>query len=406
MPFRPQDIRRQFPLLSRAIGQSKVVYLDTAATAQKPQCVIDAMVRFYAYSNANVHRGIHPLAEEATIEYEEARSAVAAFLGARFPYEVIFTRNATEAINLVARSWGDAQIRSTDTILLTAMEHHSAIVPWLQLRARHGCRVSWVSVDAAGTIDLDAYEAILRQQSVKIVCVTGLSNVLGCLVPLQELATIAHRHGALLLADAAQLVPHAPIDVRILDCDFLVCSGHKLFGPMGIGALYAKRELLEAMQPFLGGGDMIASVTEEGFTPAELPRKFEAGTPSVADAVGLRAAIAWLEALDRPAVERHESALLSRARRRLIDIKGCSVLGPSSPAGCLSFTIDGVHPHDLTDLLGREGICLRAGHHCCQPLHRSLGLAATTRLSVGPYTTEEEIDSCMASLERVATFLQ
>ncbi len=392
MPFDPLPLRRQFPLFNQKIEGHPPVYLDTAATSQKPQCVLDAITNFYSTTNANINRGVHPLAEAATVAYDKARSTVSKFIGAKHAHEVIFTRNTTESMNLIARSWGEVNLKKGDAIVLTAMEHHSNIVPWLQLKEKTGCAVEWISVTPEGELNQAEIKKIFEKGKVKLVSITGLSNVLGCKTPLQEMIKLAHEHGAKVCVDAAQLIVHEAVDVKTLDCDFLAFSGHKLYGPMGIGVLYAKQELLKGMPAFLGGGDMIATVTKSGFTSAELPRKFEAGTPSVADAVGLAAAIDWLSTLNRTAIERHESSLLKQAIDELKKIPGIRIFGPSEPTGCVSFTIDGVHPHDLTEVLGRQGICLRAGHHCTQVLHDALGVNATARLSVGLYNTTDDID--------------
>lgn len=401
-----KDLRRQFPLLARSVSGHPLAYLDSAATAQKPQCVIDAISNFYTTINANVNRGVHPLAEETTVAYEHARATVADFIGADHAHEIVFVRNATEGINLVARTWGDATVTNDDVIMLTEMEHHANIVPWLQLKERTGCTIEWIGVNERGVIDLAAFEKILKKGNVKIVSITGLSNVLGARPSLETILPLAKKHGARTLIDAAQLVVHEQINVQKLGCDFLVFSGHKLYAPMGIGVLFLKDELARSLPPFLGGGDMIASVKKDGFTAAEPSRKFEAGTPSIADAVGLAEAIRWLSGLDRNAIEHHESSLLTRAADGLKKITGVRLLGPDDRIGCVSFTIDGVHPHDLTEVLGREGICLRAGHHCAEPLHASLGINASARLSVALYNNEEDIDRFLTAIPRAIKLLK
>ena len=408
MSINIDDIRRQFPILTRRIGGRPLVYLDNAATTQKPACVIEALTKFYSTHNANVNRGVHVLAEETTVAYDEARRTVAAFIGAA-PHEIIFTRNATEAINLVARTWGESTLKKSDVIVLSVMEHHSNIVPWLQLKERKGIRIEWIGMDADGNPSIKELRKSLKQKTVKLVSVTGLSNVLGTAPPLREIANIAHAAGAKILVDAAQLIAHSAIDVRSLDADFLAFSGHKIYGPMGIGVLYAKEELLRSMPPFLGGGDMIGNVTQDSFTVAELPRKFEAGTPSVADAVGLKAAMEWMQNTGMEAIADHERALIIHAHNLLSEIEGIHILGPSDPknrSGCIAFTIDGVHPHDLTDIVGKQGICLRAGHHCTQPLHRLLKINASTRLSVGAYNTIGEIDRSVEGIKNATRLLR
>lgn len=398
----PSSIRGEFPILSTKIGSEALAYLDNAATTQKPTCVLAAMTEFYETKNANINRGVHPLAEAATVAYDEARKTVADFIGAK-PHEIIFTRNCTEAINLVAKTWG-ASLKKTDGIALSMMEHHSNIVPWMQT----GAALTWISVDAEGLPNLSELETALTTKKITMVAMTGLSNVLGSLPPLKKIIDLAHTYGALTLIDAAQLIAHEAIDVQELDCDFLAFSGHKIYGPTGIGVLYGKTELLKKLPPFLGGGDMIASVTTEGFTTAELPRTFEAGTPAIAEAVGLAAALEWVKKIGIEKISAHERELLAYAQKKLSAIDGLTILGPKNSAdraGCISFTAQGMHPHDLTEVLGRKGICLRAGHHCTEPLHRALKVNATARLSVGAYNTREEIDRCVTAIEEAQKFL-
>jgi cysteine desulfurase/selenocysteine lyase len=386
-------IRRQFPFLDAQVDKEPLIYLDSAATSQKPQAVLDAMDHFYKTANGNPHRGMHPLAERATIAYEDARKTVQHFLHAQSTEEIIFTKSTTESINLVARTLG-ATLQKGDVILVSALEHHSNSVPWLQLKEEKEITVRWIEIDAKGQIDQGSYEQALHDGHVKLVAMTGLSNVLGTAPDLRYMAERAHAHNALFLVDAAQMAAHMPIDVQEIDCDFLALSGHKIYGPTGIGVLYGKKKILEHLPPFLGGGMMIREVTRTSFRTADLPAKFEAGTPPVAEAVGLAAAITWQEQYawdDRIA---HEQTLLALAQTELLMIPGISILGPEHSierSGCISFTIDGMHPHDLTDLLGEKGICLRAGHHCAQPLHEHLGINASARLSVSIHTTEEEI---------------
>ncbi len=393
MTLDTQAIRRQFPFLDEKIDGKEIIYLDSAATSQKPTIVLEAMDHFYKSANGNPHRGMHPLAERATAEYESARETVQSFLHAKYPEEIIFTKNTTEAINLVARSVGST-LAEGDTILVSVLEHHSNIVPWLQLKGEKKINVEWIEIDADGCISLQTVEQLLATHHPKLIAITGLSNVLGCAPNLSKIIVAAHKHGSLVLVDAAQLGAHAPIDVQQLDCDFLALSSHKIYGPTGIGVLYGKKKLLEAMPPFLGGGMMIREVTRDHFSSADLPAKFEAGTQPIAEAVGLAAAINWQLQYDWNDRIAHEAALLALAASELSHVPGLSILGPKNIGdhhGCIGFVIDGIHPHDLTDLLGQQGICLRAGHHCAQPLHERLGINASARLSVSIHTIEEEI---------------
>lgn len=408
MAYDVSSIRRQFPILGKKVGKNTLCYLDSAATSQKPQCVIDAVMDFYTTKNANVNRGVHALSEEATIAHDAARETVRAFLGAKHAHEIIFTKNATEAINLVARSFGDT-LKSGDRIALSILEHHSNIVPWMQLSDSEGIGLDWLPMTDDGYIDMSATEIILKKGKTKLVAVSGLSNVLGTLQPLKKIIDMAHKNGAVVLIDASQLAAHEAIDVQKLDCDFLAFSGHKTYGPTGIGALYAKAELLKKMPPFLGGGDMIQTVTTHGFTPAELPRKFEAGTVAAADAAGLSAALNWMTELDMKAMQKHEASLITHALTALQKIEGLRILGTTDPKkriGCISFVIHGIHPHDLTDIMGKQGVCLRAGHHCTQPLHTLLGIPASTRLSVAAYNTKEEIDTSIKALQKAISLLR
>ena len=399
MSYDIDALRGQFPFLHTA--QKPLTYLDSAATTQKPQAVLDALQHFYTTTNANVNRGVYPLAEAATIAYDSARKIVADFIGAK-KHEIIITKNATEAINLVARTWGDS-LQKNDVIAISVMEHHSNIVPWQQCALRTGATVEWMDIDKNGQFDMPSLKTALQTKPVKLVAITGLSNVLGSLPDLQDIIALAHTNGALVLVDASQLVAHRSIDTRKLDCDFLVFSGHKLYGPMGVGILYGKQRLLEALPPFLGGGDMIQNVRRDGFTAAELPRKFEAGTMPAADLVGLAAAMSWIQSVGADAMHAHMHDVLSYAMMQLQTVEGLQILGSHDMqlrAGCISFTLDGVHPHDLTEILGQEGVCLRAGHHCTQPLHNFLGINASARLSVGAYNTTEDIDRCVSVIEK------
>ncbi len=409
MPLDAPVIRRQFRIFDQTVNGRPLTYLDSAATAQKPDCVLQAMDRYYTHDHGNVNRGVHVLAERATDAYERARGVVQAFVGARASHEIIFTRNATESINLVAKTWGKAHLGEGDAIVLSQLEHHSNIVPWQQLSLERGCSLKWLSVDRGGSMDPAELSDLLKDHSVKLVAISAVSNVLGTRAPLSAIIALAHQAGALVLIDAAQMAPRERIDVQSLDCDFLAFSGHKVYGPTGIGVLYGKAALLDSMPPFLGGGDMIQLVEQDRFTPAELPRKFEAGTPAIAEAVGLAAALTWVESLGFPAIQQHERQLLRRALAGLSALDQLTILGPASAedrVGCISFTIDNVHPHDLTQLLSDSGICLRAGHHCTQPLHRVLGIAASTRLSLGVYNTEEEIEASIGAIEEASRTLR
>jgi cysteine desulfurase/selenocysteine lyase len=394
--------RADFPILARQIRGKPLVFLDSAASAQKPVAVLDAMDRLARTSYANVHRGVYTLSEEATAAVEQARKKVARFINARSPREVIFTRNTTEGINLVAYSWGGATLRSGDVVLLTLLEHHSNIVPWQLVAARAGARVEYIPISDEGELDQTAYERLLAETRPSLVALTAMSNVLGTLPPLRAMIAAAHEAGALVLLDGAQSVPHQIVDVRALDCDFLAFSGHKMLGPTGIGALWGRRELLEAMPPFLGGGEMIREVHLSGSTWNDLPHKFEAGTPAILEAVGLGAAVDYLSALGMERVHAHEQALTRYALRRLAAVPGLTLYGPpvDRRGGVVSFTLGDIHPHDLATLLDREGIAVRAGHHCAQPLHEHLGLAATARASFYVYTTSAEIDALAEALER------
>jgi len=402
--FDSKTTRAGFPILAREVHPGvPLVYLDSAASSQKPAQVIDAMDAYYRSSNANIHRGVHTLAEEATGLYENARERIAAFIGAGSPEEVIYTRNATEAINLVAYSWGRKFLRSGDLIVLTEMEHHSNIVPWQMLAAEKDLRIRFIPLTPDYLLDMEAYQELLKL-SPRLVSFTHMSNVLGTITPAQEIIRLAHATGALTLVDGAQSVPHFPVDVRALDVDFMAFSAHKMCGPTGIGALYGRRELLNAMPPFLGGGDMIKKVTFDGFKPNDLPHKFEAGTPSIAEAVGFGAAVDYLTSVGMAAIAAHERQLTAYAIDQLKEVSGLEVYGPSPEhkGGVVSFTMQGVHPHDVAALLDRDGIAVRAGHHCAMPLHQKLGLPATSRASFYLYNTEAEIDLLVASLCKVA----
>jgi len=389
--------------------QQPLIYCDSAATAQKPQCVLDAMDQFYTRANANIHRGMHPLAERATELYEEARGTVRKFLRAKHESEIIFTKSATEGMNLIAQSWGRQNLAEGDTVVLSILEHHSNIVPWLQLKEEKGINIEWIGLMEDGSLDLAQYHDLLEQHTVKLVSITGLSNVTGVRIPLADIIKDAHASGAKVAIDAAQLIVHHPVDVQDLDCDFLVFSGHKLYGPTGIGVLFGKKDYLESMPPFLGGGGMIQEVHCDYFSSKELPAKFEAGTPPIAEAIGLAAAIQWLAQFSWKEIEAYESSLISSALPALQSVKGLTTLGPQHAekiSGCISFTVEGVHPHDLTDILGQQNICLRAGHHCAQPLHEHYNVSASTRLSFALYNMLEEIAVLIEAIEKAkAIFL-
>lgn len=394
------SIRRQFPLFTNKTG---LAYLDSAATAQKPEAVLDAMDAFYRTSNANPHRGMHILAEEATVAYENARKIVQKFLNASSSEEIVFTKNATEAINLAA--YGMKQnLREGDAIILTLLEHHSNSIPWMQIAKEKNLEIRWIDIDGNGLLKMDELDAHLADGKAKIVAVTGLSNVLGTKPDLEAIVKKSHAAGAFVLVDATQLAVHDEIDVQKIDCDFLVCSGHKLYGPTGIGALYAKKNILEIMTPLLYGSMMIGEVTRDGFSLADVPMRFEAGTQPVAEAVGFAAAIEWLSQFPIEERKAREKMLLQKAIDVLSGIDGITILGPGNAddiSGCVSFTADGIHPHDLTDILGKNGFCLRAGHHCAQPLHDRLKIPASARLSVGIYNTTEEIEALGPAIESI-----
>jgi cysteine desulfurase/selenocysteine lyase len=404
--FDVERIRADFPILASVLHESAdrpgvpLAYLDNAATTQRPRQVIRAITDTYERRYANVHRGIHWLSDQTTDLYEEARAKVRDFLKAPSAEQVIFTHGATEGINLVARSWGDANVRSGDEILLSEMEHHSNIVPWQQLAARTGAKVRFLPITDDGQLLLEALDELLTPRT-RIVAVAAVSNVLGTINPLEAVVARAHAAGAVVLVDAAQSVPHDRTHVAELDADFLVFSGHKMLGPTGVGVLYGRRELLEAMPPFLGGGSMIRRVTTEGFEPAELPARFEAGTPPIVPAIGLGAAIDYLTAVGLDTVRDHERRLCTQAHEILGSIGGLRFLGPA-PArkgGIVSFVVDGVHAHDVAQLLDRQGIAVRAGHHCAMPLHKRLGITASTRASFYLYNTPAEVERLGRAIE-------
>lgn len=393
-------VRAQFPALHQEANGHPLVYLDSAATSQRPDAVIEAVADFYRHDNANVHRGLYDLSRRATDRYEAARLTLARFLNAD-PREVVWTRGTTEAINLVARSWGDANLRRGDEIVLPVMEHHSNLVPWQMLAARTGAVIRWLDMDDQGRIRMDQLDELLSERT-RLVAVAHVSNALGTIHPVAEIAERAHRAGALVLVDGAQGAPHLKIDVQSLGADFYALSGHKMCGPMGIGLLWARRELLEAMPPFHGGGDMIDVVTLEGSTWAALPHRFEAGTPNAGGAIGLAAAVDFLEAIGHDALWAHEQALVRYGMERLAAVPGLRLFGPERPeerTAVFSFDLEGVHPHDVATILDAEGIAVRAGHHCCQPLMKRLQVPATARASAYLYNTTAELDRLAEGLE-------
>ncbi|RME68189.1 MAG: cysteine desulfurase [Verrucomicrobia bacterium] len=400
-PLDVTAIRREFPILDVRIGNKPLIYLDNAATTHKPQAVIDAVQRFYMLQNANIHRGVHYLSQQATDAYEQARIRIGQFFNAPSSDEIIFVRGTTEGINLVAHSWGSKNLREGDEILITEMEHHANIVPWQLVAERTGAVLRVAPITDDGELDLDAFRARLSDKT-RLVAVAHVSNALGTVNPVREIVAAARAAGALVLLDGAQSAPHMPVDLQKLDCDFFVCSGHKMYGPTGIGILWGRMELLEAMPPYEGGGDMIEWVTFEKTTFKAPPTRFEAGTPHIAGAIGLGAAVDFLERVGRPALAAHEEAITAYAVEQLGRVEGLSIVGrPRHRAGAISFVLEGVHPHDIGTILDSEGVAIRAGHHCAQPLMRRLGLNATARASFGLYNKREEVDALVAALDKV-----
>jgi cysteine desulfurase/selenocysteine lyase len=399
----PASLRDDFPILAQEVqGGRPLIYLDNAASTQRPRQVIEVLRRVYERDYANVHRGIHTLSERSTEQYEQAREKVREFINAREACEIVFTAGTTAGINTVARSWGDAYVKSGDEILATTMEHHSNLVPWHQLAERTGAKLRLLPITDDGLLALDALGDFVTERT-KLVAVASVSNVLGTINPVREIADRAHEVGAVVLVDAAQSVPQMRTDVQALGADFLAFSGHKMAGPSGIGVLYGRREIMETMQPFLGGGSMINRVYADRFTPAELPARFEAGTPPIAPAIALGAAIDYLEGIGIDRIESHEHSLAEYAWSRLSEIEGLRILGPppSRRAGLVSFALTRPHAHDVAQMLDRDGIAVRAGHHCTQPLHDRLGITASTRASFYLYNTRDEIDALMTSLNHV-----
>jgi cysteine desulfurase/selenocysteine lyase len=399
--FPIEKVRAAFPALEREVHGQPVAYLDSGASSQRVLASIQSVDRYERRHHSNVHRGSHTLSAEATEAYEGARATVADHLGAADRREVLFVRNATEAINLVARAWGDANVGTGDRIVLTEMEHHSNIVPWQQLAERAGAEIDWAPIDDDGLLDIDAFAALL-QRGPKLIAVAHVSNVLGTENPVAEIARLAHDAGALVLADGAQAAPKLPVDVAELGVDFYALTGHKLYGPTGIGALWGRLELLREMPPFLGGGSMIGKVGRDGTTYADVPARFEAGTPAIAQAIGMASALRWLDALGMEAVREHERQIADYALERLGEVPGLRVFGPArgpERIGPVSFEIEGIHAHDVSEILDRHGVAVRAGHHCAQILMDRLGIAATARASFGVYTTPGEIDRLVDGLE-------
>lgn len=407
-PLDVTAIRQDFPILATMLAENTpLVYLDNAASTQHPRQVIEAMVEAYEHYYSNVHRGGHRLAAESTVRYEAAREAVRELIGARGTTEIIFTAGTTSAINLVARSWGDTNVRAGDEILLTEMEHHSNIVPWQQLAARTGATIRWAKVRDDYELDLASFERLLTKRT-KIVAITAVSNVLGTINPIGEIVQWAHAVGATVLVDAAQAVPHEPIDVQAWNCDFLAFSGHKMLGPSGVGVLYGREDILDRMPPFHGGGSMINTVTQEGFTVTRLPQRFEAGTPMIVPAIGLGKAISYLKSLGMDKVRAHELALVRRAHERLTGMPGLRILGPppERKGGIFTFALEGAHPDDVSRVLDLKGIAVRSGHHCAMPLHTRLGLSASTRASFYIYNALEEVDRFADELEATRQLFQ
>jgi cysteine desulfurase/selenocysteine lyase len=398
-----EQIRTDFPIFKREVRPGvPLVYLDSAATSQKPRHVIQVMTDFLEQSNANIHRGIHTLAEEATLKYEQARVKIADFINAPSARQVIYTRNTTESINLVARSWGRANLNPGDLVILTEMEHHSNLVPWHILANEREIKLEFVPVTPQGLLDLDVYRDLLKLRP-RLVSFTHMSNVLGTVNPAKEIIRLAHEAGAVTLVDGAQSVPHLAVDVQDLDADFLAFSGHKMCGPTGIGVLYGRKELLQAMPPFLGGGDMIKRVHLRSFEPNELPYKFEAGTPAIMEAVGLGAAVDYLQGIGLDDIHKHEQVIVEYAIERLEEIPGVTVFGPQpeEKGGVASFVLEGVHAHDVAQILDRDGVAVRAGHHCAMPLHEKYDVPATARASFYLYNTVAEVDQLVSSIYKV-----
>jgi len=401
--FDASIIREDFPIFKRKIhGNKRLVFLDSAASSQKPQQVLDAMDHLYTHEYANIHRGIHELAEQATAQYENARKRIADFIAIPDPSEVVFTRNTTESINLVAYAWGRKNLQAGDRILLTEMEHHSNLVPWYMLAEEKGVQIDFIPITPDGLLDMEQFNILLQKQP-RLVSFTHVSNVLGTINPVAEMTALAHQSGALVLVDGAQSVPHLPVNVSQLDVDFYAFSAHKMCGPTGIGILYGRRTLLENMHPFLGGGDMIRKVTFKGFSTNEIPYKFEAGTSAIAEAIGFAAAVEYLDAIGMQAIHDHEKVITRYAYEQLAAIPGLSIMGPSKDmrGGVVSFEMENIHPHDVAQVLDAEGIAVRAGHHCAMPLHQKLNVQASTRASFYLYNTTQDVDDLVRGIYQV-----
>jgi cysteine desulfurase/selenocysteine lyase len=408
LTFDVARIRQDFPALQETIHGKPFVFLDSAASSQKPVQVLDAMDSVYRTTYANVHRGVYCNSEHATELYDQAREKIARFIGSPSPEQIIFVRNATEGLNLVAYSYGRHFLQAGDEVLLTQLEHHANFVPWLELARERGVKLKFIPLTPEGTLDLSKLDELLTPQ-VKLVTFAHVSNVLGTITDPRPLIARAHAIGAKVIVDGCQAAPHMPVNVQELDCDFYAFSGHKMLGPTGIGVLYGKRELLEAMPPFLTGGDMINSVSMEGATWADIPVKFEAGTPSFVESIGLGAAVDYLSALGMDAVRAHEHEIVSYALERLIEVPGVTILGPTDPeirGGAVAFTVKGIHPHDLGTLLDREGVAIRTGHHCAQPLHTCLGLTASARASFYVYNEPREVDALVEAIYKAKQILR
>jgi len=406
-PIDGTDLKAQFPLLSREVHGRPIVYLDSAATSQKPLAVLETMDEYYRTINSNVHRGVYRIAEEATNQMERSRDLVRGFIGARSTAEIIFTKNATESLNLAALSWGRANLSSGDIVVLSHMEHHANIVPWHMLNTEIGLELRWIPLDGQGRLDLSDLDNLL--DGARVLAVSAMSNVLGTINPIRSLTDAARRAGAISIVDGCQSVPHLPVDVAELGADFLAFSGHKMCGPTGIGVLYGRQELLEAMPPMLGGGEMIRDVRLDGFTTNDLPWKFEAGTPPIAEIIGLGAAVEWLQAIGMENVRAHEIALTGYTMSSLSERFGdrIRIHGPADPierGGVFSFEFDGLHPHDISQVLDEHAVCVRAGHHCAKPLMKILGVGATARASVYVYNDSTDIDALADALEEAGSF--
>jgi cysteine desulfurase/selenocysteine lyase len=399
-------IRNRFPILQRKVKGKDLVYFDNAATTQKPIEVIDALNRYYSQYNANIHRGLHTLADEATAAFEETRHAVQKFIGAKHSEEIIFTKGTTESINMVAKSWGGAFLQKDDEIIISSLEHHANIVPWQMIAEEKGAKLRVIPINDDGVLDMQAYESLLNEKT-RIVSIVHASNALGVINPVAEIIQLAHANNALVLVDAAQSSVHLELDVQSMDCDFLTFSGHKIYGPTGTGILYGKKELLDRMPPYQGGGEMIKEVTFEKTTFNELPFKFEAGTPNIADFIALKEGIAFIQDIGKAAIHQHETTLLEYATQQLITIDGLQIRGNvPNKVSVVSFTIDGIHPQDLAILLDNQGIAVRTGHHCAQPLMSRLGIVGTTRASFAAYNTLAEIDQFTNALGKALKMLR